>query len=66
MLVLKLCKGGTVGDILCIHHTLTESTARFYIAEVLLAIEELHKNDIIYRDLKPDNILIDSSGNKIG
>lgn len=33
-----------------------------YSAEILLALEELHKRDIIYWDLKPDNIVIDKDG----
>ena len=36
--------------------------ARFYGAEVLLALEFLHKKNYIYRDLKPENILIASNG----
>jgi len=36
-----------------------------YLAEVLLAIEDLHKRDIIYRDLKPDNIVFDSQGHAL-
>ena len=30
-----------------------EERAKFYIAEIILALEEIHKKDIIYRDLKP-------------
>ena len=40
----------------------TEDRARFYLAEILLALEDLHKRDIIYRDLKPDNIVFDEDG----
>lgn len=40
----------------------TENVARFYLAEILLALEELHNKDIIFRDLKPDNIVFDHEG----
>jgi len=39
-----------------------EDRAKFYTAEITLALEYLHKEGIVYRDVKPENILIDSEG----
>ena len=41
---------------------LSEDRAKFYIAEMVLTIREMHKNNIIYRDLKPDSVVIDNDG----
>ena len=43
-------------------HHFSEDQAKFYSAELLLAIEQLHKNGIIYRDLKPENVLMGQDG----
>jgi serine/threonine protein kinase len=41
---------------------LSEEQARFYLAEIVLAVEYLHDNQVLYRDLKPENVLIDLEG----
>lgn len=41
---------------------LTEEQAKFILAEVILALEFLHNNHIIFIDLKPENIMIDKNG----
>lgn len=40
----------------------TEDMSRFYLAEIVLAMEYLHHKGVLYRDLKPENVLIDAEG----
>lgn len=61
-LVMEYLAGGDLMTLLIRRNTLTEEEARFYIAELVLAVESVHKMNYIHRDLKPDNILLDNQG----
>ena len=61
-LVMEFLQGGDLMNILIKKDILSEEEARFYIAEIILAVESIHNIDCIHRDIKPDNVLIDKSG----
>ncbi len=61
-LVMEFLAGGDLMSLLIKKDILTENEAKFYIAEIILAIESIHKIDCIHRDIKPDNILIGKNG----
>lgn len=60
--VLDYLNGGDLYTRILTMGKLKESHTKFYAAEIVLALECLHKNSIVYRDLKPQNIIIDSEG----
>lgn len=61
-IVMEYMKGGDISSLLEEYGLFEEETARFYTAEIILALEYLHQLHIIHRDIKPDNILVDSQG----
>ena len=61
-LVMEFCPGGDFMSLLIKKDILPEEEARFYTAELILAVDSIHKLDCIHRDIKPDNILIDKNG----
>ena len=64
-LILKYAPGGDLGEYLQREKKFTEERAKLYLAEVILAIQHLHERGIIFRDLKPDNIVIDEEGHAL-
>lgn len=60
--VLNFCNGGDLYFLLSRCKKFKEQQARFYAAEVFLALQHLHSLGVIYRDLKPENVLLDADG----
>eukprot|EP01017_Pseudomicrothorax_dubius_P050258 TRINITY_DN9481_c0_g1_i4.p1 TRINITY_DN9481_c0_g1~~TRINITY_DN9481_c0_g1_i4.p1 ORF type:complete len:536 (-),score=163.67 TRINITY_DN9481_c0_g1_i4:835-2442(-) len=61
-LVMEYLGGGDLMTLLMKKDILSEAESKFYIAELILAVDSVHKMNYIHRDLKPDNILIDNKG----
>ncbi|RMZ92125.1 hypothetical protein DV736_g607, partial [Chaetothyriales sp. CBS 134916] len=62
-LILEYACGGELFRHLEMEKFFTEDVAAFYIAEIVLALDYLHNTvGVIYRDLKPENCLLDASG----
>ena len=54
--------GGELFHYIDVHHSFDEPTARFFAANVVLTMEHLHAKGIVYRDLKPENLVLEASG----
>lgn len=61
-MVMDFVAGGELFSLLRKSQRFPNSVAKFYAAEVALALDYLHSLDIIYRDLKPENLLLGSDG----
>eukprot|EP00826_Nyctotherus_ovalis_P008204 TRINITY_DN12117_c0_g1_i1.p1 TRINITY_DN12117_c0_g1~~TRINITY_DN12117_c0_g1_i1.p1 ORF type:complete len:154 (-),score=28.13 TRINITY_DN12117_c0_g1_i1:525-986(-) len=61
-LVMELIEGGDLLMLLRKKCRFSEETAKFYATEMLVGIECLHKSNFVYRDLKLENVLIDTEG----
>ncbi|XP_020934208.1 beta-adrenergic receptor kinase 1 isoform X2 [Sus scrofa] len=60
--ILDLMNGGDLHYHLSQHGVFSEADMRFYAAEIILGLEHMHNRFVVYRDLKPANILLDEHG----
>ena len=62
VLVLDLAEGGDLHYHIDQKGSLSDDSVRFYTAEMVLGLEHMHAQNIVYRDMKPSNVLLDTEG----
>lgn len=60
--IMEYCPGGEMFNLLSKQKKFSEDQARFYACQLVLALEHLHNHNVIYRDMKPENVLINYDG----
>lgn len=61
-LLLELGLGGELFSVLDREGKLGEDATRFYVSSVVLALSYIHSHQVLYRDVKPENLLLDTKG----
>ena len=61
-MLMEFLPGGDLMTMLIRYDIFSLAVTRFYMAEIIMAIEEVHRHGYIHRDIKPDNILLDRNG----
>jgi len=59
---MEFCNGGELFTLLINEHPWPEKRVQFVAAEIVLALEYMHENGVMHRDLKSENVLIDAEG----
>lgn len=60
--ILEYVCGGEIFRLLRSEKYFINDVALFYVVEIILALSHMHSLNIVYRDIKPENLLIDQEG----